>query len=96
VFQLFPRGPDQHVAHEEGVVRAGANHSYADPVALIPAGEAIDDVDAVPSVEIVDGTLTVDAPDLGKMLARGTDAHVIIFPMGRWRFNRPADVGKPS
>jgi hypothetical protein len=96
VLQLLPRGPDQHVAHEEGMVRASANHSYAYPVALIPASESIDDVDAVPGVEIVDGTLTVDAPDLVEMLARETDAHVTVFLMGRWRFNRPADAGKPS
>jgi len=47
------------------VVGASANHSYAYPVADVPAGEAIDDIDAVPGVEVVDGTFAVDAPDLG-------------------------------
>jgi hypothetical protein len=75
------------------MVRAGANHSYAYPIALIPASESIHDVDSVPGVEVVDGTLTVDAPDLHEMLARRTLAHVTDFPMGRRRLNRPADAG---
>ena len=66
VFELFSCRSDQHVAHEEGMVGASANHTDAYPVALVPAGEAIDDVDAFSGVEKVDGTLTVDAPDLGK------------------------------
>jgi hypothetical protein len=70
------------------MVRASADHSYAYPVALIPAGESIDDVDAVPGVEVVDGTFTVDAPDLVGTLARGTHAHVMVFRMGRWRWMR--------
>lgn len=55
---------DQHVAHEEGVISARADDAHADPVALIPACKAVDDVDAIPGVEVVDGTLAVDAPDL--------------------------------
>jgi hypothetical protein len=46
------------------MVRTSANHSYAYPVALIPASESIHDVDPVPGVEVVNGTFTVDAPDL--------------------------------
>jgi len=62
--ELFSRRANQHVAHEEGVVGAGAHDAHADTVALIPAGESVNDIDAVPGVEVVDGTLTVDAPDL--------------------------------
>lgn len=69
VLELLPRGADQHVAHEEGVVGAGADNADAYPVALVPAGESIDDVDAVPGVEVVDGTLAVDAPDLGRRVS---------------------------
>lgn len=64
VLQLLGRGADQHVAHEEGVVGTGADHAHSYPVALIPACEAVDDVDALTGVEVVDGTLAVDAPDL--------------------------------
>jgi hypothetical protein len=44
-------GPSRHDAH-------------IDPVTLIPAGKAIDDINAISSIEIVDGTFTVDPPDL--------------------------------
>ena len=46
------------------MVGASADDSYADPVPLVPAGESIDNVDAVSCVEIVNSTLAVDAPDL--------------------------------
>lgn len=69
VLQLLLGGPDQHVAHEEGMVGAGADNAHADAVALVPAGKAIDDVDAVAGVEVVDGALAVDSPDLEQGLA---------------------------
>ena len=46
------------------MVGAGADHAHVDPVALVPAGVPIDDVDAVASVEVVDRAFAVDAPDL--------------------------------
>jgi hypothetical protein len=46
------------------MVGAGADDAHADPVLLIPAGETVDDVDAVAGVEVVDSTLAVDLPDL--------------------------------
>jgi hypothetical protein len=46
------------------MVGTSADNADAYPVALVPAGESIDDVDAVAGVEVVDSTLTVDAPDL--------------------------------
>jgi hypothetical protein len=52
------------------MVGTSADDANAYPVALVPAGEAINDVDAVPGVEVVDGTLTVDTPDLDETLAR--------------------------
>lgn len=64
VLELLARGPDEHVAHEEGMVGAGADNADVDAIALVPAGEAIDNVDAVAGVQVVDGTLTVDPPDL--------------------------------
>ena len=64
VLELGGRWADQHVAHEESVVGTSANNSDLDPVALIPAGETIDNVDAVAGVEVVDSALAVDTPDL--------------------------------
>lgn len=64
VLELLAGGADEHVAHEEGVVGSGANNADVDAVALVPAGEAIDDVDAGAGIEVVDGTLAVDFPNL--------------------------------
>jgi hypothetical protein len=69
MFQLFSRRADQHVAHEESMIGAGADHADAYPVALIPSGKSINDIDAVSGVEVVDSTLTVDTPDLETTLA---------------------------
>jgi hypothetical protein len=68
VLQLFSRGTDEHVAHEEGMVGAGAHNANVDAVSLIPTGKAIDDVDAVAGVQVIDSTLAVDLPDLCGML----------------------------
>lgn len=64
VLELLTAGPDEHVAHEESMVGAGADNANVDAVALVPAGETIDNVDAVAGVEVVDSALAVDTPDL--------------------------------
>lgn len=64
VLELLARWPDKHVVHEECMVGTSADDTDVDPVALIPAGVAINDINAVPGVEVVDGTFSVDAPDL--------------------------------
>jgi hypothetical protein len=64
VFQLLAAGPDEHVTHEESMVGTSADNTNVDAVALVPAGETIDNVDAVTGVEVVDSTLAVDTPHL--------------------------------
>jgi len=64
VLQLLARGADEHVAHEQGMVGTGADDTDADAVSLVPAGVAVDHVDAAAGVEVVDGALAVDSPDL--------------------------------
>ena len=64
VFQLLGFRADEHVAHEEGVVGARADDAHVDPVVLVPAGVPVDHVDPVARVEVVDGALAVDLPDL--------------------------------
>src|SRR5690606_14044739 len=64
VLELLARRPDEHVAHEQGVVGARTDHAHADPVLLIPSRIAVDDIDAIPRVEVVDGSLAVDSPHL--------------------------------
>lgn len=46
--------------HKQGVVGTGANDADLDPVAGIPAGVTVKDVDKLAGVEVVDRTLTVD------------------------------------
>jgi hypothetical protein len=46
------------------VVGARADDAHLDAVLLIPASIAVNNVDAVPGVEVVDSTLAVDLPDL--------------------------------
>src|SRR2546421_5898894 len=50
VLQLFSRGADEHITHEQGVVGSSGNDSNIDPVTLIPSSKAINDIDAVSSV----------------------------------------------
>jgi hypothetical protein len=70
VLELLAARPDEHVAHEESMVGASADNANVDAVALVPAGEAIDNVDAVTGVEVVDSALAVDTPDLfGKIVS---------------------------
>lgn len=64
VLQLFALGPDKHVSHEQGMVGARTDDPHFDAVALIPAGEAIDNVNSVSCVQVVDCTFSVDPPDL--------------------------------
>jgi hypothetical protein len=68
VLELSGRGTDKHVAHEESMVGTRADDADLDPVALIPAGETVNDVNAVTGVEVVNGTFTVDEPDLWREL----------------------------
>lgn len=62
--QLLSRRADEHVAHEEGVVGASADDADVDAVALVPSCVAVDDIDAVAGVQVVDRALAVDLPDL--------------------------------
>lgn len=46
------------------MVGTSADDTDADSVAGVPSCVTIDNVDTVPGVEVVDGTFTVDTPDL--------------------------------
>ena len=64
MLKLFAVGTNEHVAHEESMVSTRADNTNVDPVTLVPSCVAIDNVDAVASVEVVDCSLAVDTPDL--------------------------------
>lgn len=68
VFELLTRRADEHVPHEQSMVGASADDTDADSVLLVPASIAINDVDAVAGVEVVDSTLSVDLPDLKSII----------------------------
>ena len=65
--QLFSTRSDEHVAHEQRMVGTGADDADADSVAFVPSCVAVDDVDAVSGVEVVDCSLAVDSPDLPRV-----------------------------
>jgi hypothetical protein len=46
------------------MIGTSADNPDANPIALIPASEAIDDVDAVAGIQVVNSTFSVDSPDL--------------------------------
>jgi hypothetical protein len=46
------------------VVGAGTDDADVEPVSLIPAGKSVDHVDAASGIKVVDGALSIDAPDL--------------------------------
>ena len=46
------------------MVSSGADNAHADPIALIPPGVAINNVDAVSGVQVINGTFSVYFPDL--------------------------------
>ncbi len=66
MLQLFALGPNEHVTHEEGMVGACADNSDIDPILLIPAGIAVDNIDSIAGVEVVDGSFAIDLPNLKK------------------------------
>ena len=46
------------------MIGSSAYDSHTDSVPLIPAGVAINDIDSVTSVQVVDRAFSVDPPDL--------------------------------
>ena len=46
------------------MIRSSTNNSHANAVPLIPASIAINDIDSVAGIQIVDGSFSVDPPDL--------------------------------
>ena len=73
MLQFLSRGTNEHVPHEQRMVSSGTDDSNIDPVSFIPACKTIDDIDAIAGVQVVDGSFSVDLPDLQhttKRLAR--------------------------
>lgn len=62
--QLLGFRPDEHIPHEQGMVGTSTDNADSDPVTFVPASKAINDVNPVSGVQVVDGTFTVDPPNL--------------------------------
>lgn len=64
VLQVFSLRSDEHVAHEESMVGTSTDNPDSDAVLLVPSCEAVDDIDAVSCVQVINSSLSVDFPDL--------------------------------
>ena len=64
MLKLFSVGSNEHVAHEESMVGTRAYDSDPDSVFFIPSCKTIYNIDAVSCVEVINGSLSVDPPDL--------------------------------
>lgn len=64
MLEFFSGRTDEHVTHEESMVRASTDNANVDSVAFVPSSEAIDDVYPTSSVEVIDRTFSVDFPYL--------------------------------
>lgn len=60
VLKFFLGGTDKHIVHEQCVIGAGADHPNLDAVLWIPSGKAVEDVDVVAGIEVIDGTFAVN------------------------------------
>lgn len=94
VLEFFSARADEHVSHEESVVSASADDTDVDPVASIPAGITVDDVDAVASVKVVDGTFAVDNP--GVVVHGLVDGAPPDFIFRRWLLDDSLVAGRAA
>ena len=73
IFQFFSSRSNQHILHEQRVIRTSANYSNFDTVFWIPSGKPIEYVDAASSVQVIYRTLPVNEKDVfGEFLIYGT------------------------
>jgi len=55
---------NEHISHEESVVGTSAHDSDLNSIFFIPSCIAVNDVDAIPCVQVIDSTFSVDSPYL--------------------------------
>ena len=46
------------------MIRSGTDNAHTDAVSLIPASITINDINSIAGIQVVDGPLSVDSPDL--------------------------------
>ena len=67
------------------MICSGANHANVDAIPLIPTGKAIYDVNAIPGVQVVDGSFSIDFPDLNASPSASEDQHAMNRRIGGLR-----------
>jgi len=67
VFEIFSFGSNEHVSHEKSMIGTSADNADFDPVFLIPSRKPINNIDAVPCVQVIDSSFSVDSPYLTKI-----------------------------
>ena len=55
VRQFLLRRPDEHRVHEQRVIGTRADDAHLDAILRVPAGEAVEAVEPLAGVEVVDG-----------------------------------------
>lgn len=48
------------------MIGTGADNTDVDPVSFVPSCIPVDDIDSVSCIEVIDGSFSVDFPDLEK------------------------------
>ena len=69
VLKFFTIGSNKHVAHEKSVIGTSADDSNLNLVILIPSCKAIDNVDPISRIKIINCPLTINSPDLLKRIS---------------------------
>ena len=64
MLEIFSFRSDEHVSHEKSVVGASTHNSNLDLILLVPSRKAVDDVDPVSCIKVIDGAFSIDSPDL--------------------------------
>jgi hypothetical protein len=64
MLKIFSIRANKHISHEQSMVGTSADNSNFDLVLLVPSCKSVDDVDSISCVQVVNGSLTVDSPDL--------------------------------
>lgn len=62
--QLLRLGPNEHVPHEQGMVGTSADNADSDSITFVPTSKAVNDVNSISSVQVVDSTFAVNPPNL--------------------------------
>lgn len=64
VFEVLSLRSNEHISHEESVVGTSADDSNLDPILFVPSCKAVYNVDTISGVQVINGTFSVDSPDL--------------------------------